>query len=689
MKNFLRQFLLALSLLLACVVPSPALESMLPDSGGIKINADTVGYDKDSDSYNATGKVRIDWSGIILFADTVSFRQQDNQAVAEGNVLFIKGENTLEGTRATIDMETDKGEIQDATLFVKNGNFRLTGKTLQKTGADDYHIANGTFTTCDGDVPSWKFKAAELDVSRNDYAVGKHAVFYIKDIPVLYFPYIMYPVLEERQSGFMIPRTGASSKKGFYLEIPYYLVISPSQEATFFLDIQTDRGVGTGANYRYLMRSGGHGEANAYLIYDTNKSEMRGNFLLNHQQSFSPTLFFSSNIELTLDREFYRDYGESTGEYNKQYLESSAFITKHWERFSLTSELRYTEDLYAENNKATLQELPILTFTGLKQQLADTPFYVSLDSTFTNFYRQSGLQGQRLSVHPMLSFYSSPIAGIESAAWVGYLQRFYNAYGGDTASVARDSGIPDVGASLSATLSRVYDLEWGNLKRIKHSIIPEISYSYLPVKNQDSLPFFDFVDRQVAQNMLSYSITNYLTGKFPSPDSPATYRDLAYLRISQGYEFSGTRRDILTLVDDQRSFTDVRIEARVNPTDRLSLLLDSRFNIYQTNFSTINIAADVSDSAGNSARLGYRFSRDEVRYLEGGVAISYIEPFVFHYMTRYSIDTKDFLESYYSLEFKQQCWGLIFSYRERPGDRSFLVSFTLSGIGALGKFKAF
>ncbi|RQW85028.1 MAG: LPS-assembly protein LptD [Geobacter sp.] len=689
MKNILRQFLLASSLLLACVVPSPALESMLPDSGGIKINADTVGYDKDSDAYNATGKVRIDWSGIILFADTVSFRQQDNQAVAEGNVLFIKDENTLEGTRATIDMETDKGEIQDATLFVKNGNFRLTGKTLQKTGEDDYHIENGTFTTCDGDVPSWKFKVAELDVSRNDYAVGKHAVFYIKDIPVLYFPYIMYPVLEERQSGLMIPRTGASSKKGFYLEIPSYLVISPSQDATFVLDIQTDRGVGIGANYRYLMRSGGHGAANAYLIYDTNKSEMRGNFLLNHQQSFSPTLFFSSNIELTLDREFYRDFGETTGEYNKQYLESSAFITKHWERFSLTSELRYTEDLYAENNKATLQELPILTFTSLKQQLADTPFYVSLDSTFTNFYRQSGLQGQRLSVHPMLSFYSSPIPGIESAAWVGYLQRFYNTYGGETASGTSDSGIPDVGASLSSTLTRVYDLDWGNLKRVKHSIIPEISYSYLPLKNQDSLPFFDFVDRQVAQNMISYSITNYLTGKFPSPDSPATYRDLAYLRISQGYEFSGTRRDILTLVDDQRSFTDIRIETRVNPTDRLSLLLDSRFNIYQTNFSTINIAADVSDSAGNSARLGYRFSRDEVRYLEGGVAISYIEPFVFQYMTRYSIDSKDFLESYYSLEFKQQCWGLIFSYRERPGERSFLVSFSLSGIGALGKFKAF
>ncbi|MRR55223.1 MAG: LPS-assembly protein LptD [Deltaproteobacteria bacterium] len=689
MKKSLRQFLLALCLLLACVVPSRATESALPDASGIQIKADSIAYDKNSDSYNASGKVRIDWSGIILFADTVSLRQQENRAVADGNVLFIKDENTLQGSQANMDLATQQGEIQDATLFVKNGNFRLTGKKLQKTGDNDYRIENGTFTTCDGEVPSWKFKAAELDVSKNDYAVGKHAVFYIKDVPVLYFPYIIYPVLEERQSGLMIPRTGLSSKKGFYLEIPYYLVISPSQEATFYLDIQTKRGAGIGANYQYLMRSGGHGEAQAYLIYDTTENKMRGNLLQSHQQSFSPTLFFSSKIELTLDREFYQDYGEATGEYNRRYLESSAFITKHWEKYSLTTELRYTEDLIAENNKATLQELPIITFSGLKQQLFNTPLYVSMDATFTNYYRQEGLQGQRITLHPMLSFYSAAIPGIESAAWVGYLQRFYNTYDGELAPGESDSGIPDVGASFSSTLSRVYDTDWGSLQRIRHTIIPEIGYSYLPLKNQENLPFFDFTDRQVAQNMVSYSITNYLTGKYPSPDSPASYRDLGYLRISQGYEFSGTRRDVLTLVDDQQPFTDIRIEARVNPTERLAFFLDSRFNPYRTDFSTTNVAADVSDSEGNSARLGYRFSRDEVRYLEGRFTVSYLDPFVFHYLTRYSFDTKDFLESYYALEFKQQCWGVNFSYRERPGDRRFLISFTLSGIGSLGNFKSF
>jgi len=689
MKKLSSQLLFASLLLLTFCAASQAADADLLGPGGLKVKADSITYDKKTDTYDATGKVRIDWSGVIMFADEVTLRQSDNLATAQGNVFFRKGEDTLNADRVTLDLETAKGEVSNGRLFVKQGNFRLTGEKMLKTGEADYHVERGFFTTCDGEVPSWKFSAAELDVTREEYAVGRHAVFYIKDVPVLYFPYVVYPIKEERQSGFLIPRIGLSSKKGFYLEIPYYLVVNPSQDATFYLDMQTKRGVGTGADYRYLMRSGGFGTMNAYLIYDTEEDMLRGVLLIRHQQSFSPTLFFRADIDLTLDRDFYRDYGEVNGEYNRQYLESSAFITKHWERYSLTTELRYVEDLYAVNNNATLQQLPNITFTGIKQQLLDTPFYVSLDSAFTNFVRQNGLEGQRLDLHPMLTYYTSPGGILEGAAWVGYRQRLYNTYGGETNTGFNDSGIPDVGASLSSTLSRVYDVVWGNLKKVKHTLIPEVTYSFLPQQDQDDLPFFDYNDRLVSQNMIGYSLTNYLTGKYLSDDTPATYRDLAYLRISQGYEFSGTRRDVLTLVDEQRPFTDIRLEAKLNPTERLSFYLDSRFNPYQMHFSTLDVSTDIADSEGNSVSVGYRFSRDEVRYLEGKLNISYVEPFVFHYLTRYSFDTRDFLESYYALEFKQQCWGVTVSYQERPGDKSFVVNFTLSGIGAIGKFKAF
>ncbi len=299
---------------------------------GIKITADSIGYDKKDDSYNASGSVRIEWNGAVLTSDTATLSNRDSQATAVGNVLIEKGEDTLSADSASLNLDSQLGELTNGNLFVKRGNFHVFGAEMQKTGENDYRLKKGYFTTCEGRVPSWKFSASELDVTREEYAVGKNAVFYIKDIPVLYLPYIIYPVATERQSGFLIPKAGVSSIKGFSLEVPYYLVISPSQDVTFFGDIMSKRGAGLGADYRYILRSGGKGELQPFLIYDTERDWMRGSLRGTHQQSFSPTLFFRADLDMTLDRDFYKDFGEESGEYNRQYLENTAFLTKHWER---------------------------------------------------------------------------------------------------------------------------------------------------------------------------------------------------------------------------------------------------------------------------------------------------------------------------------------------------------------------
>lgn len=656
---------------------------------GIRITADSIGYDKKDETYRASGNVRIEWNGAVLTSDGATLRNSDSQATATGNVLIEKGDDTLRAESVSLNLDSQLGEISNGNLFVKRGNFHLLGAEMQKTGENDYRIRKGYFTTCDSKVPSWKFSASELDVTREEYAVGKNAIFYIKDIPVLYLPYIVYPVATDRQSGFLIPRIGVSSLKGFYLEIPYYLVISPSQDATFFLDIQTKRGAGLGADYRYILPSGSKGELKPYLIYDTERDMMRGSLKATHQQIFSPTLFFRADLDMTIDRDFYRDFGEETGEYNKQYLESTAFLTKHWERNSLTTELKFYEDLYAASNGATLQKLPTITFTSFKQQVAGTPFFVSLDSNFTNFHRENGVKGQRLDIQPTLTYYTSPGGILEGSAWVGYRERIYNTYGGNSSNDLSEMGLPVVGASLSSTLTRVYEVNWGRLKKLKHTFIPQVGYSYMPLKNQDELPFFDYDDRLVAQNMISYSFTNYLTGKYLTEDNIPRYVDLAYFRISQGYEFSDTRRDVLAVVDEQRPFTDIRAEARINLMQWLFFNLDSRFNPYQLRFTTANVGLDATDKTGNSAGFSYHFSRDSVNYLQAALNISYVKPFIFHYVARYSLDSNRFLESVYALEYKQQCWGVNLSYHDRIDNKSFLVNFTLSGIGALGKVKAF
>jgi LPS-assembly protein len=269
---------------------------------------------------------------------------------------------------------------------------------------------------------------------------------------------------------------------------------------------------------------------------------------------------------------------------------------------------------------------------------------------------------------------------------------------------SRGIGIADAGATVTTALSRVYDVGWGDLKKVRHTIMPEVGYSFVEEKKQDSFPFFDYNDRVLGRSVVSWAITNYLSGRFQQGDTPPVYRDLLYLRLSQGYQIrgetsdpqTGTPRDLLAIVDEGKRLSDIRIEANFTPIKELSIFTDSRFYPYETNFSTTSIGFDLKDDKENTVGLSYRFARGQydqtgkvltagVEYLEGRLGVSLVKPFVLKYTARYSFDRPGFLETLYSLEYKHQCWGINFTYQDRTvlGDHSFHVNFTLEGIGKL------
>ncbi len=661
---------------------------------GVTIKADTLAYDTDKATYRATGNVEITWDGYTLLSDIASLNQADNKADAEGRVKLIKNGDTLTCDRLDVDLVNEQGVASNGSIFVQQKNFRVRGKRLAKVGPEEYHLEQGVFTTCDGESPSWKFTASNLDVTLDEYATGRDAVFYLKDLPLFYFPYLVFPVKRERQSGFLFPRVGNSTQKGFTLDIPYYWAISPSQDATFDLDIQTKRGVGLGVDYRYARPHDSKGDIRSYLIYDTQKDKERGNLIVQQQETLTPALSFKSDINLALDRDFYRDYGEVSGDYNRQILDSRVALSWRRQTSLLSGELRYVDDLTAPNNQGTMQKLPSVQFTTIGEKLRGTPLYVALDSNFTNFYREEGQQGQRFELHPRAAFYASLPSGLDLSLQGGYLLRLYNAYGTDVARGYHGDGLADAAATASSTFARIYDMEWGSLRRVRHALVPTVEYTFTQDKGQETLPFFDFDDRIVGGQMLSWALTNYFTGKFVEGGTPV-YRDLAWLKLSQGYQLSGSRRDLLTLVDEGRPFTDIRVEARVNPVSYLAFSLDSRYNPYQTRFSTNNVGLDILDGKGNLFGLNYRFSRNQVDYLEGKAGVALVKPFVLNYTGRYSIDKGGFLENVVDLEYRQQCWSVVLEYRHRPttqqipGAEEFTVNFTLSGIGSIGKVRAF
>ena len=126
----------------------------------------------------------------------------------------------------------------------------------------------------------------------------------------------------------MMPKAGNSLKKGVFLEIPYYWAISPNQELTVTADLQSKRGAGVALEHRYLGMDKGFGTSKGYLIYDNEKEKFRGDIELKQQVNFTENSYWRANVNLTLDRDFYHDYGTMSGDYNKQYLRATAFVSQ-------------------------------------------------------------------------------------------------------------------------------------------------------------------------------------------------------------------------------------------------------------------------------------------------------------------------------------------------------------------------
>lgn len=653
-----------------------------PSEGNISIHSDAMTQDAANEVFTATGNVRIIWQGMTLTADKATYDRKTRVMYATGNVVARKGDETLKGRSIKMDMDTGQGELEKGTLNSTKSNITFIGEKITRINDNEVELITTELTTCDFPDPSWKFSADRLNVNLLGYAVGRGVTFYIRDVPVLYLPWMAFPVVRDRKTGLLFPRIGYSNNRGAQLDIPLYLVISHNQDLQLDLDFETKRGVGTGVDYRYIRTRGSEGHFGGYLIYDLLKGRWRGQVGTTHKEIISPDMNLRADINLTTDRSFLTDFGEKSGDYNRQSNDTIVNALKTWQNYALSGYLRFAEDLYAPDNSHTVQTLPEISLAGVRQQVPLTPVYFDLDSSFANLYREVDPLGQRVNAFPRLTFVTGLPGYLNASAYAGLHLRGYNTQNTTGTGTKAEDGdlLPEVGARASTSVSRVYEVGGPSLKRLRHELTPELSYTYTPNHDQTRLPFYDYNDRLVGQNILYASVTSFLGGKFQTGDI-ATYRDISRIKLTQGYGIEGTRRDLLTMVDANRPWTDLMLESETWVHPQAKLTFDARYNLYGNRISSAAPGVEMDDKQGDSASLSYRLARGQVEYMEGKLATKFFKPWVLGYAARYSFDRPGFLESVYTVEYHQKCWGIVSSIGDRPGNHfSFHVNFVLEGL---------
>lgn len=666
--------------------------------GPIEIEADRLEFDGRKNIYTTRGSVEVVQGNRILRADMIRVNPETKEAVATGEITLIDGEDILKSDRMEINLDTQKGTIYNGRLLFKKENFHVVSKEIEKLGKDSYRIIDGSFTTCDGASPPWKFTGREVNVTIEGYATVKHAVFYLKDIPVLYFPYIIYPAKIKRQTGFLIPSIAYSKEEGTGMTLPFFWAISRSMDATFSIDYRSKRGVGEELEYRHIFSRNSLGNLYFYHMNETDsyrdwKEKRKGEELISspdrwivrcrHEQYFTPSFTAKIDVAAVSDRDFHRDFDEIVDDRYKEKLESTLFLTKIWQRFNLNSEFRYTEDL-EKKDKTTLQTLPKIEFTGLQQRISTFPLFYNFTSTFDNFWREEGQRGQRIDIYPKI-LYTLHTDYFDFKPEMGARETLYRLDEGEDKTKTRE--IYDLNVELSTTIQRIFDVSGEKLKKLKHSIEPEVEYTFIPEVDQEGLPEFDSVDRIDRTKSITYSLTNELIGKISGKTGKSYYHKFARLKLSQSYDFIEAKE---ASSGSRRPFSAVSGELDIYPTQNTSLELDGEYNTYDNEVAALNVLLGLKDKRGNFLNLEYRNKKDGLEEINTRLNVEVLPSLDLKVKNRYSISNNTSSETIFGLEYKSQCWAIEATCSNRTiededrREQKYMLRFSLAGVGEFG-----
>jgi LPS-assembly protein len=705
--------------------PAPVLAAELikvDAKGPVDIRADQVTFDENAKSYLATGEVEIVRGVNRIFADKVRLNSETLIAEAEGRVRVTTPTEVLTGERMIVDLQGGTGKVYNGLIFVRPAYYYLRGEEIEKTGKDTYKTRYGGFTTCDGAEPAWEVTGRDMEVSIEGYGSAYDASFRVRDIPLLYTPWAAFPAKFKRQSGLLPPVLGYSDRDGFFMSQPWFQTLGDSHDMTVTLNYMSKRGLDSSLEYRYAFEKSSKGMFTIdYLPEDGMAQELKDSFKnadawhtrywargKADQQLFNDTMSLKADIDLVSDRDYLREfaYGYTGYESSKDRYDqwfgrtfdpststvrtNSINLQRYWAASTFNASMIYYDDL-ATDNKQTLQYLPTITYDATRQAMGDTGLYFQMNSGYTYYYREENSKGHVLDVSPTMSLPLNFNDYLELEPSFTYRERAY--------SVTRDfsdTGDPKLNGlsqlwsfntTASSYLYRVYETGAADDPlKIKHTLRPNMTYSYTPNINQDDVALLARYG-QTRFNVISYGLDNTLTSKKIQQDEETgevrpVYREFLKFSLAHSFDVDQARIDDTRGVESRPWGTfDSRLQIY---TSKFFLLQgDSSWNPYTNSLEQLNGLLMTRDRRGDSISLDYLYTQDFVKQVATKLKLAVTKEWFVGWTNHKDLNENNDFQSIYEVGYEGQCWGVRAFYQDDSQQRGFFLAFSLGGFGEL------
>ena len=173
----------------------------------------------------AIGRAELNNGEQFISADRLKYRQDTEDAEAEGGVRVEQRGDILEGSRLKFNLASKTGELSQPTYQLKDASSRGYADMLMFEGDNHYRFRQTTYTTCPAGDDDWLLNVADLQLDHNKkVGTARNVKLTFKDVPILYTPWMSFSYSGQRKSGLLAPvygtnvRTGLESNSAVLLE---------------------------------------------------------------------------------------------------------------------------------------------------------------------------------------------------------------------------------------------------------------------------------------------------------------------------------------------------------------------------------------------------------------------------------------------------------------------------------------
>ncbi|MEN3046075.1 MAG: putative LPS assembly protein LptD [Candidatus Hydrothermales bacterium] len=331
----------------------------------IKFQADSLFYDSKRKVLYLLKNVKIEYENVELFSDTVTFFEEKKSLIAHGRAKLKSGKDTLKGGKIIYNTESKKGKVLRGKTKIEKGV--LWADEIYKGEKDEIKAFKGNYTTCELESPHYFFTYKKVKVIPKKDIIAEPVLLYVKDFPIFFLPFWIFPATRERKSGFLTPRPGRNSLLGLYLKnLTYYWAINPYMDYTIGFDLYEKKGATIITEYEYVVFKFLEGNISGTFTREINPKRERWSINGIHNQNF----FYKSKVQAKADFISDHTYATDYSEYKPERLKSEAYsyivFSKNFKTSSINLTLDRREDFL---NKKKETKLPVFSFSFFGREI--------------------------------------------------------------------------------------------------------------------------------------------------------------------------------------------------------------------------------------------------------------------------------------------------------------------------------